>query len=331
MPENTWIITDEINTTNTLNRAPRRPAGDVPDQLEPGQVAFNELFNRRALDEYHKILKPKMKEIPEEFTVNDWFKPRIIPQVIKGMAAHPGAILYGIELEIERWPVNPNELSSTGFKFVEDGSLRNNGYEAVSLPSTWQGILSNCSELWHKYKITSDNFSDRTSIHIHANCVDFPMKSMQALATVYLTLEDLIFTFIGEDRRKNIFCVPWAEAGVRTGTVKALFDSVRGWQKYTALNLAPLREQGTVEWRHMEGHADITRLQSWIVLIDEIMQYSKGTTGEKVLSEIQNLNTTSEYHQWVNSVIPKSIHLFTDQQIRSKLARGVIEAKILTI
>lgn len=327
---------DNIQQDPQVIRAqrPARPEHNPFEWVTHAQtVNLNDLVQQQILmAEAVPSIKPKAAlKNPTLLTVYEQFRPEVIDSARKAMEAHKPAMIYGLELEIEAWPVNTHDLRSTGFSFTEDGSLRNNGYEAVSSPNSKQGILAVTKELWSKYGITSEkNFSDRTSIHVHTNCLDYTFANMQALAVTYMTLEDLIFTFIGEDRRKNIFCVPWSEARIPSGVVPRLFENIRGWHKYTALNLLPLRTQGTVEWRHMEGHADYQRLEAWLTIIEEIMWYAKTHTGEEVIKSIQDLNSTSEYSRWVHEVLPKSSALFTEKLMREKLTRGVIEAKLIS-
>lgn len=257
----------------------------------------------------------------------------IIPmrEAAAAMKSHPNANIYGIELEIEGWPMPLEESSATGFRFTTDGSLRNSGIEAISLPNSKEGTLKCAKMLWDKYGINEHNFSERTSIHVHANVLNFTTSHLQTLMLVYATLEDLLFEFIGQERYKNIFCVPWSEAGVSVARLKSILESPRGWQKYTALNLAPVRVQGTVEFRHMEGHANIERLTNWLNIIDDIMTFSVNNKFDDVYKVVSSLNNTSEYSAWAASVLKSSIHIFNSESIRTKLARGVIEAKLTAI
>lgn len=319
-------------------RGRANPAPPAPIDLANAPIRDDVLWtaaaggNNAVLNFFAEYLGEKRKEEPKAtITVLDHFGPRVHPSIGKAMTQHPGQVLYGIELEIENWPVPTRALEATGFNFTEDGSLRNNGYEAVSHPNSKAGILSTTAALWKKYSITERNFSDRTSIHVHANVLNYTLENVKSLAIVYATIEDLIFSFVGEDRRKNIFCVPWTEAGLRIGTINNILEYTRTWQKYTALNLLTMRTQGTVEWRHMEGHCDITRLENWLTIIDEVMNYSRNVNPDELRKIIGGLNTTSEYGAWISTVLPKSHALFTHGQIVKNLTRGVIETKLLLL
>lgn len=275
----------------------------------------------------------RMREESEvaDKTIWQYFGITPMREAVAAMKSHPNANVYGIELEIEGWPMPMEESSATGFRFTTDGSLRNSGIEAISLPNSKEGTLKCAKMLWDKYGINERNFSERTSIHVHANVLNFNTKNLQTLMLVYATLEDLLFEFIGQERYKNIFCVPWSEAGVSVARLKSILESPRGWQKYTALNLAPVRTQGTVEFRHMEGHANIDRLTNWLNIIDDILTFSMNNKFDDVYKVVSSLNNTSEYSAWAASVLKNSIHIFNPESIRTKLARGVIEAKLTAI
>lgn len=279
-------------------------------------------------DVYTKDLIKKVKKDTSVMTMQEYWGIKPIRQAVDAMTAHQGQNIFGVELEIENFPVHVEDAQATGFKFVTDGSLRGQAVEAIAFPNSKIGILAVVNALWSKYNITENNFSERTSIHVHANVLDWTDSQIRSLILVYSTIEDLLFEFIGGDRSKNIFCVPWSEAGVNAGSARGAQEAARRWQKYTALNLAPIRTQGTVEWRHMEGHSNFTKLQSWLNIIDDVMSYCKKNSTESITDIIQSLNNTSEYAKWATNVIPSCANMFTHEQIRAKLARGVIEAKI---
>lgn len=337
MPENTWTITDATGRTTTVEEL-RASALDWATVFQTQaaqdphpQVAQDAAVRGRRTEEEYNFLLKKKAQVDENVSLQSIYGIAPMAQAVQAMKAHPGANLFGVELEIEGWSTPIDESSATGFRFTTDGSLRNNGIEAISFPNSIQGTAKCVQLLWNKFGISAANFSERTSIHVHANVLDFTTDNLKTLMLVYATLEDLLFEFIGQERYKNIFCVPWSEAGIGVGRIRQVIDSPRGWQKYTALNLAPVRVQGTVEFRHMEGHCDPIRMNNWLVIIDDLMTFSKNNQFKDVFEVVSNLNNTSEYSAWAASVLKNSIHIFSAEAIRNKLARGVIEAKLMTV
>lgn len=291
-------------------------------QWNPGDFFFGEALKTTEIK----------KSAYDDQTMGVVWGIRVNERVHRAMKSHPEEIIKGIELEIENWPGDWHDADATGFSFTEDGSLRNNGTEAVSHPNNTKGLIAVTKALWEKFGITSEkNFSDRTSIHVHANVTDFTGAQFKALTLLYQVFEELLFTFIGNDRDNNIFCVPWCEAGVTAQNHARIIESPRGWNKYTALNLAPVATQGSVEFRHMHGHADIGYLSDWLHIIDDLLLSAKKTDYNTVIEQIQNINTTSQYTEFLFSIFPNTGGLLRTANFERKLSRGVIEAKLALV
>jgi len=310
-----------------VNARPRaaRPIAGILDELAP--VGGFEVFLQDAA-----LKKQSTASEYDTQIMGQIWSIKIHDRVIKAMAAHPGEIIKGIELEIENWPENWADSSAVGFTFTEDGSLRNNGTEAVSHPNNTRGLLAVTEQLWKKFNIQSDkNFSDRTSIHVHANVFDFTGAQFKAITLLYQVFEELLFAYVGDDRANNIFCVPWYEAGVTAFNHQLMVKSPRGWNKYTALNLAPVASQGSIEFRHMAGHADITKLAGWLNIIDDLMLSAKKTDYNSVIDRIQNINTNSQYAEFLYSIFPNTGSLLKTADYERKMSRGVVEAKLALV
>lgn len=274
----------------------------------------------------------KTSEMYENHTMQQVWGLAPPAAVQKVIEVHKGQNIFGIELEIENFPVDWRDASAIGFTFTEDGSLRNNGCEAVSKPNNKQGILTVTERLWNQFKIGKNNFSDRTSIHVHANVLHFKMDQLRSLALAYQVFEELLFNYVGEERASNIFCVPWCEAGVTSQTFEKILSKPRDWHKYTALNLQPITTQGTVEFRHMHGHADMAVLTGWLTLIDELMTFAHNIPVKELVDTICKLNTSSEYGKFITRVFPEGSKYLTSQSSwEALMQRGVIESKFMLV
>lgn len=310
--DNQWIIQQD----NAVNVAAQDLAGPMPEldifvDEPPGLAA----------------LKKKVATKPASNQMGDIYGVKLHPKAAKAVSSHPGEIIKGIELEIENFPVPMEEAEATGFNFVADGSLRNNGIEAVSNPNNTKGLLVTTEALWEKYNIKENNFSDRTSIHVHANVWDFSSEAFKSLTLYYQVFEELLFDFVGHDRANNIFCVPWYEAGITALNHRRMIEKPRDWQKYTALNLHPVVSQGTVEFRHMHGHANLEMLTAWLAIIDDLMLTAKKSDYNVVVNTINDLNTNSQYYNFLTTTFPSSWKFLMSDRWEHKLSRGVVEAK----
>lgn len=241
-------------------------------------------------------------------------------------------LLVGLELEIEEW--NPDaERRMRGFEFHKDGSLRGSAVEAVTKPTKSKFIPALLNEFFHKYEITPDNYSERCSVHVHVNCQDLTTEQIKNVCVVYQAVERLLFNWVGETRENNIFCTPWYQSNMSSRFVVRFLDdpaeTVRRWQKYTALNIQPLLTQGTIEFRHLEGTCDIARIATWLNFIGSIFQYATSNTYEDIRKQIINMNSVSNYAMFIDEVFGKVAQAIKDiPNYEELLSIGVVDGKL---
>ena len=225
----------------------------------------------------------------------------------------------GIEVEVEH-------LRDFQGDFVywldkEDGSLRDNGREYVTHPIPADHVPLALKELKGFLDVVNPkhSFSTRTSIHVHLNVRDMSFKQLHALSLVYMLFEKAFYKFAGRDRSKNIFCVPHTDSVDYYTVAKAMelsskeddmsiddlltlrrmFDNCR---RYVGFNVKCIPTYGTVEFRHLPGTMDITRITTWINLILSLKKYVMGNSYEVVVNSVTTINTTSQYEQLLSSV-----------------------------
>lgn len=240
-------------------------------------------------------------------------------------------LIVGLELEIENWRGAPHW---DGFNRHEDGSLRNNGVEFVTHPTKTKFLKNLLQDFFVKNKVTEDNYSERCSTHVHVNCLDYTVPQLAALTLLYQTFERILFNFIGNDRDKNIFCVPWCQASITTNLANLIesgdwLQATHRWQKYTALNLASLRQRGTVEYRHLEGTCDINRIMTWVNIIAMMHEYARKIPIEDIKKTIMELNTSSAYDVFLKAVFGEYTNFLEINNFKEAMELGVIDAKIM--
>jgi len=188
------------------------------------------------------------------------------------------SLLYGVELEIEHCE-NYGDWSVGGITVTKDDSLRNYGKEFITAPMTYSHLAFVLKTFFNKAKLTEINYSDRTSVHVHANVQDLTCKQVASIFLLYATFEKLLYAFAGGDRDKNIFCVPWSETNITNNLVTAFaednINKVKKWQKYTGLNILPIFKQGTIEFRHLPGTCDLQKILLWCRLIGAMFSYAR--------------------------------------------------------
>ena len=247
---------------------------------------------------------------------------------VKSVACPDPVLLYGLELEIERasfdWEIS-------GFRATEDGSLRNNGVEFISAPMDYGQMTHGLQAFFKNASTDSRCYSERTSIHVHTNCLDLTVPQLTSLLMMYQVVEDLLFAWIGEERDKNIFCVPWSQTKLTHNVLANIeqFVSMSSVErnKYTALNLVPLRTQGTIEWRHMHGHDDIERILTWLRVIGHFYRVAKKYEHDVIVDKCVNLNTTSAYDHLLDFLFEDEAVHFRMPNYRIMLENGVLNMK----
>lgn len=243
----------------------------------------------------------------------------------------PNSPIMGIELELE----NIRDWSRWEFGIFtrkEDGSLRNNGSEFVSYPTSAETLKHWVEQFYKRNKVSEANISERCSVHVHLNCQDLTFEQVTSLCMVYQVFERLLFAFVGGERDKSIFCVPWHQTNITSREVfkKPVKPSnFKQWYKYTALNLLPIFQYGTVEFRHMAGQPTVDPILSWIDIIRNMRNFIVENPPEIVENMLIGLNTTSQYDMMVDRVFQNTAPLLKTGAYTSALEEGVLAMKYM--
>lgn len=276
-----------------------------------------------------------------------WGMPPVESNVWTGSAKRISTVndglIAGLELEIENLPLGQDayiDIAGRFWSVVEDGSLRPRGaaWEFVSRPATLSVMLGELAVLISKLRLTPANYTDRCSVHVHTNVQDFTQDQLAGLSLVYPVFEEVLFQYVnhykkleeqGYCRDTNLYCIPWSSCRMNRRFINNLFSSpdtpVANWQKYTALNLRPIREHGTVEWRHMHGTCDMEKLTTWVNIIGAIMKYAKETPLENIIKTIKVMNDVSTYKAFFEEVLLGTLPY--EEQYRALLREGILNAK----
>jgi hypothetical protein len=292
---------------------------------------------------------PAKEAVPpmEERTVSYVFG-HIIPKATSAESVPPISTTYpdllcGVELEIENLHDGHGWYSERVGEFwmvEEDGSLRPRGasWEFISRPSKLGQALAETGHLFNVLGVTEGrNYSDRCSVHIHCNVIDWTQAQIAGLAVIYPVFEEVLFKYINHHKKKeeqgycrdtNLYCIPWSACRHNRNFVENLFTNpanMKNWQKYTALNLLPIIDKGTVEWRHMHGTCDMEKLTTWFNIIGAIMKYCRVTPFQQIVDILQKMNDVSAYQQWFEEVLQGQLPY--DEEYRRLMAEGVLNAK----
>jgi hypothetical protein len=240
--------------------------------------------------------------------------------------------LLGIEVEIENLP----EPAFTDYFWglTDDGSLRNYGREYISQPLRANMVEYALRYLFRALEGKHYKFSPRCSVHVHMNVRTMTPQQVYHLILVYLLFEKLIFNWIGQDRDKNIHCVPLSDTILVSKLERTLHGQLNNWHKYTALNVLPISKKGTIEFRHMHGTDDIKKLMTWINIILKLKMFVyKNDDVDSFLLRLFALNSTSQYRQFAYTVFGKEItdDLLASTDYIENMEKGVNFAKRLYV
>ncbi len=196
-----------------------------------------------------------------------------------GHDAFPDGV--GIEIEWEEFRMR-NSFRLADWMQVPDGSLRNSGIEFVSRVLEGEQVriaidaLFECAGRDFRFEPTY-----RCGTHVHLSTTGMTYGQFGAMCVLYALLEPTLFEFCGEERKDNIFCVPWYKTPQQ---LRGLYECVeylrkfprrmfsfssmvRGCNKYQACNLLPLGTQGTMEFRMAPSWGQAEDYHQWVGIL----------------------------------------------------------------
>lgn len=266
---------------------------------------------------------PRLKVFDAEFTKfeeNNWIEPEF-EMVDKNT-------YIGVEMEIEncREYIKINPYWTT----TDDGSLRHYGAEFLTPPIRAWRIENALKHLFNDLNKDVE-FSERTSVHIHMNVRTLTIKQLQVLLLTYILFEKTLFHYVGQERYRNVFCVPLVETTIGQ-ELNSLFqyDSLGDtqWHKYTACNLLPIYQKGTLEFRHMHGTGDIKKIITWINFLLSLKKFALRNDPSYIWHRIETLNTTSEYRNFGEEVFGRMFPQLYNENYTKQIASCVTYIKV---
>lgn len=237
------------------------------------------------------------------------------------------SFVAGVECELEG-VINPHDCPS-GFKVDKDGSLRGNGYEFISHPFYKDQLLERFRTLHNvlEFYKEEDPFSVRTSTHVHINCAMLEPKQIKNIILLYALFEEFFFMMVKPIRRDNIHCVPLTETHLPNLYRRDLGGMVDRWHKYTALNIKPLKELGTIEFRHLHGTGDVGEFAVWLQVLENLW-----TLGQRVVIDAKALNKKDLIETWFNAIFaPAPVITAYRASLFDIIRNSLIDVKFSTV
>jgi len=245
--------------------------------------------------------------------------------------------IIGIEVEAEGLNPSWSRWISPVWNWSSDGSLKDAGAEFISKPLHTSNARDALVLLWACFQTMQSPppyFRWRSSIHVHVNMQNRNHHHLLKFLLTYSIFEEDFFSFVGEDRKQSIFCVPLHSTRLDDAIFNSLSEELEvtlmahAWDKYSALNLKPLFDKGTVEFRHMGGTNDLTKIVNWISLIVKLDAFAAKIDNDALYDSITTLNTNSLYEVFKEEVFgPETKLLLSNSNSANHMSNGVKFAK----
>lgn len=206
--------------------------------------------------------------------------------------------LFGVEIEIEGENL-PEDIPKE-WRMEHDGSLRGQYPRQCAeyvfrkpLDPTKAKLTINKLIKYLEQEEARPNFSHRTSLHVHVNCQQLDWEQYSAFLYTSLLMERVMLQYCGKGRIGNRFCLRVSDAEGYADDLLTLFT--KGFEffalgggapykvKYSAINIAPAREYGSLEFRGMRGTLDKAVIFNWLTALENVYNFAleKGSV-EKV-------------------------------------------------
>lgn len=232
----------------------------------------------------------------------------------------------GIEIEVERTSGSSihEYIPENWVATTDDGSLRNNGREYITCPHQIKYTSDLLANIYYRLP-NKREFSPRTSAHVHFNVRDMSVGQVLTVLYSYIVIEKLLYQYVGRGREKSIFCVPLQDTNLVLN-IQDNFTSMKGfnWLKYTGLNLLPIIDKGTIEFRHLYGTDHYEEILTWIDIISCLFAYAKSTPPDIAHQELIQLNSSSDYGLFLEKTFKDFSRIFlTMEKYEKAMEKGV--------
>lgn len=203
----------------------------------------------------------------------------------------PGDV--GLELEIEGINLPRDGSVSTVFspksgqswQAITDGSLRGEAREYIltgpifveEVPDMVMGLY----KLFGASKTTLV-LSNRCSTHVHINMRARRINGVTAALALWTSFEEALIEWCGENRKANHFCLSAKDASGNTveawnNYLKTGASRFSSGLKYSALNVLPLFNKGSLEVRCGPASEEPAKIVAWSSFIHRLLTFAADT------------------------------------------------------
>lgn len=241
--------------------------------------------------------------------------------------------LVGIEVEAEG--DNLPEVVNKFWKSDRDSSLKKaDSWEYVlKKPIELKDVPAALSSL---QKAIEDNNgvvdeSVRAGVHVHINVQDMELLHLFNMIVLYLTLEEVLVSYCGNNRQGNLFCLRASDARYLIHHIVSCISTKRLSRlhtdeiRYASINLKALHQYGSVEFRAMRSTPDFGAINTWVNVLAKIKEAStQFKSPEDIIYNFSNSGPVA----FAKEVLGEYHDLFTtDPSFYEKARRGMNNAQ----
>jgi len=254
----------------------------------------------------------------------------------------------GVEIELEGIShYSPGSALPNIFynwRAVEDGSLRNGTefifkepFKAKNITASLE-IMNQFLAAYRAVTGTGVIVNERCSVHVHLDVRELDGQELNNLILVYLLFEKVLFEYISPTRSKNNYCRPLADSSFKATlhnllTIKSdnlTYDLIRiisrDCDKYSALNVLPVQNFGSVEFRHMPGTDDTTKIFDWINVILALKVAARSFSVQELLAVFKEKDCLSLLMMvFQGTKLPSKVLLSDYETLLSRGVSDVVE------
>lgn len=218
-------------------------------------------------------------------------KDQCIPGLVMNAPYIPSNGLgdVGLELEIEATGIPSagmvasvkGEKTGSVWTTHDDGSLRGESKEFVlstpckidELSGMLSGLYGKFSEVGMRWRL-----SNRCSTHVHVNVGGKKINELTSVIALWTMFEEPLIEWCGEERTTNHFCLSNKDS---TALIDRWYDLLKQGYielpdgfKYSALNVRPMQEIGSFEFRTMRASESYQPILDWSRFLHGMVEYA---------------------------------------------------------
>lgn len=222
-------------------------------------------------------------------TIDSYFSYSRDPRTYADAKSVVSNELIGVELEYELIRETPGLIDERGlWEITIDESLRVlPGFQSLEFrfrqPLSGKDLITALRAMQKYLKDLprgEGRCSERTGAHVHLDIRNLTTPQLATLISTCRVMDPFLFEYAGRERANNFYCVPMRDTLTEHISIihacadPTLFQQHMEFNKYSSINVNPITEYGSIEFRHMPATRSMRRMLEWINMLLRIKQFA---------------------------------------------------------